>query len=86
MTDIDVTDAVGIDYAILDKTLTVTVRGTLEQLSKLRPTDFSAVVDLSGYAENTSGVITEVAEIRIDSSYAAGVYEIGEYTVQVRIN
>ena len=86
VTDIDVTGAVGIDYAILDKTLTVTVRGTLEQLSKLRPTDFSAVVDLSGYAENTSGVITEVAEIRIDSSYAAGVYEIGEYTVQVRIN
>ena len=86
VTDIDVTGAVGIDYVILDKSLTVTVRGTLAQLSKLRPTDFSAVVDLSGYTENTSGVIQESAEIRIDSSYAAGVYEIGEYTVQVRIN
>ncbi len=86
VTDIDVTGAVGIDYEILEKSLFVTVRGTLEQLSKLRPTDFSAVVDLSGYTKNTSGIIQESAAIRIDSSYADGAYEIGEYTVQVRIN
>ena len=86
ITDIDVTGAVGIQYEILDKSFSVTVRGTLEQLSRLRPTDFSAVVDLSGYSENSSGVIRESANILIDSSYATGVYEIGEYTVQVKLN
>ena len=86
VTDIDVTGAVGIDYAILDKTLSVTVRGTLEQLSKLRPTDFSAVVDLSGYSAQSSGVIREHARIRIDSALAKNVYELGEYTIQVKLN
>lgn len=86
VTDIDVTGAVGIRYEILDKSLSVTVRGTLEQLSRLKTTDFSAVVDLSGYSENSSGVIREPAVIRIDSTYAAGVYEIGDYSVQVKLN
>jgi len=86
VTDIDVTGAVGIDYDILDRYLTVTVRGPLEQLAKLKATDFSVVVDLSGYTEQTSGVIEEIASVRIDASDALGVYEIGEYTVRVRLN
>ena len=86
VTDIDVTGEVDVNYQILDRSIAVTVRGTLEQLSKLRSTDFSAIVDLSGYSVNTTGIIHEVAEIRIDSSFAAGVYEIGEYSVQVRLN
>ena len=86
VTDIDVAGDVGVNYQILDKSIAVTVRGTLEQLSKLRSTDFSAVIDLSGYSANATGVIEETAEIRIDSSYAAGVYEIGEYPIKVRLN
>ncbi len=86
VTDIDVTGAVGISYQILDTSLSVTVRGTLEQLSRLRATDFSAVIDLSGYSADSAGVIREPAVIRIDSVYADGVYEIGDYTVQVKLN
>ncbi len=86
VTDIDVTGAVGIRYEILDTSLSVTVRGTLEQLSRLRSTDFSAVIDLSGYTADSSGVIREPAVIRIDSVYADGVYEVGEYSVQVKLN
>lgn len=86
VSDVDVVGNTDAKYQILDKSVAVTVRGTLEQLSKLRSTDFSAVVDLSGYSANTTGVIEETAEIRIDSPYADGVYEIGEYVVKVRLN
>lgn len=86
VTDIDVTGAVGIRYEILDASLTVLVRGTLEQLANLKATDFSATVDLAGYTEQSSGIITLPATIRIDSAYADGVYELGEYSVQVKLN
>ncbi len=86
VTDIDVTGAVGINCEILTESLTVTVRGTLAQLALLKSTDFSAVVDMSGYTADSSGNITKTATILIDSAYAANIYEIGEYTVQVRLN
>lgn len=86
VTDIDVIGATDIDYEILDKSISVTVRGTLEQLRQLKTNDFSAIVDLSGYSPQSSGVIRETARIRIDSADAENVYEIGEYTVQVRLN
>jgi len=86
VTDIDVIGAPGTKYEILDKAIAVTVRGTLDQLRKLHTSDLSAVVDLSGYSAQSSGVIRELATIRIDSADAKDVYEIGEYTVQVKLN
>lgn len=86
VTDIDVTGSGSLDYEILDKSLAVTVRGTLEELGQLRTTDFSAIVDLSGYTSDSSGTITEPVKILIDSAFAENVYEIGEYFVQVKLN
>ncbi len=86
VTDIDVTGAVGLDYDIMTTVLMVQVRGTIEELAKLKTSDFTAVVDLSGYTSDATGVITKNAIIHIDSAYASGVYEIGEYSVQVRLN
>ncbi len=86
VTDLDVTGAVGIDYEILTPSLTVMVRGALEQLAWLKTSDITAVVDLSGYSADTSGVITKTASIYIDSASARNVYEVGEYQVQVRLN
>ena len=86
VTDIDVVGAENIEYQLLEKSIAVMVRGTPEDLSKLRSNDFSAVVDLSGYSAQSSGIIREYARIRIDSALAKNVYEIGEYTVQVRLN
>jgi hypothetical protein len=86
VTDIDVISAPGTKCEVLDKSIAVTVRGTLDQLRKLHTTDLSAVVDLSGYSSQSSGVIRELATIRIDSAEAKDVYEIGEYTVQVKLN
>jgi len=86
VTDIDVIGASGIKYNVLDKYIAVTVRGTLEQLRVLRSSDFSAVIDLSGYSAQSSGIIREHADIRIDAVGATDVYELGEYTVQVKLN
>lgn len=86
VTDIDVTGAVGVDFEILTKSLSIVVRGTLSQLAQLKTSDFTATVDLSGYTSDSSGVITESAVIRIDSAYADNVYEIGDYNVQVKLN
>lgn len=86
VTDIDVVGARGIDYEILDQSIAVTIRGTLDQLRVLRTSDLSATVDLSGYSSDSSGVIRETATIHIDSAGAQGAYEIGEYTVQVKLN
>ena len=86
VTDIDVTGAVGIDYEILTSALSVQVRGTIEELARLKTSDFTAIVDLNGYSSTASGVITKTVTLYIDSAYAKNVYEIGEYTVQVRLN
>lgn len=86
VSDIDVTGAVGVACEILTPSLTVTVRGTLAELALLKSTDISAVVDMSGYTEDSSGIITKTAVILIDSVHSKNVYEIGEYTVQVKLN
>lgn len=86
ITDIDVTGAVGMDCEIMTASLNVMVRGTLQQLAQLKTSDFTAIVDLSGYTAGSVGVITEKASILIDSVYADNVYEIGDYSVKVKLN
>jgi len=86
VTDIDVTGAVGIDYQILTPSLSLMVRGSIEELGKLKNSDITAIVDLSGYSADTSGIITKTASVLIDSANAKNVYEVGEYQVQVKLN
>ncbi|MBR4961535.1 MAG: hypothetical protein IKY52_11620, partial [Clostridia bacterium] len=87
VTDIEVTGASGgIRYEVVEDEILVTLRGPREQLSKLRPHDIYVEVDLSGYSTQTSGTITKTAVVVIDAEDTAGLYEVGEYTVQVRIN
>jgi len=86
VTDIEVTGASGIRYEVEEDEILVTVRGPMEKLSRLRPSDIYAEVDLSGYSMQTSGTVTKTAEIVIDSEDADELFEVGEYTVQVKIN
>ena len=86
VTDIEATGADGIRYAIEDEEMSVTIRGPIDKLQKIRPSDLYAVVDLSGYSAESSGTVTKTADIIIDAEDAEGIYEVGEYTVQVRIN
>jgi len=43
-------------------------------------------VDLSGYSSDSRGVITVPIHITIDAEDADDVYELGEYTVAVKIS
>ena len=78
--------ASGIRYEIEDRELQIVLRGPLEQLSGIRPSDVYALVDLSGYSSDSSAKVTKTPTIVIDAENAADVYEVGEYAVQVQIN
>lgn len=84
--DIEVTGASGINYTILTESLPVTLRGPIEKLRKLRLSDLSALVDLSSSTANGSAILTKSARIVIDAEDAEGIYEVGEYTVQVQVD
>ena len=86
VTDIEVTGADGIQYAVMDAELQVTLRGPLEQLAKIRPSDVYALVDLSGYSADNIGIVTKTPTIVIDIEDASEICEVGEYSVQVQIN
>ena len=86
ITDIEATGASGIRYEIEDEELHVTLRGPLEQLSGIQPSDVYALVDLSGYSSDSKARVTKTPTIVIDAEDAADVYEVGEYAVQVQIN
>ena len=86
LTDIEVTGASGITYTILTDSLPVTLRGPVEKLRKIRLSDLSAVVDLSSATSSGGAILTKSAKIVIDAEDAEGVYEVGEYTVQVQVN
>lgn len=86
VTDIEVTGADGIQYAVMDDELQVTLRGPLEQLAKIRPSDVYALVDLSGYSADNIGIVTKTPTIVIDIEDASEICEVGEYSVQVQIN
>jgi len=84
--NIEATGAEGIDYVVQTGKLIVTLRGTKEQLARIQPADICATVDLSGYSSDSRGVITVPVDIIIDAEDAEGVYELGEYTVAVKIS
>lgn len=86
VTDIEVTGADGIQYAVMDDELQVTLRGPLEALAKIRPADVYALVDLSGYSADNIGIVTKTPTIVIDVEDASEICEVGEYSVQVQIN
>jgi len=86
ITDIQATGADGIRYVIEDSEMLVTLRGPIDKLGKIRRSDVSAIVDLSGYSTDSSGTVTKTAQIVIDAEEASEIYEVGEYTVQVKIN
>ncbi len=86
VTDIQVTGADGIQYAFETEELALTLKGPLEKLLQIRPSDVYAVVDLSGYKADSSGTVSKTVRIVIDAEDAEGIYEVGQYTVSVRIN
>ncbi len=72
-----------IKYEIRTKSVNVTLRGALDDLLEIDSSDITATLDLSEAAAGVTGTITQILKISVD---VEGVYEIGEYTVQVNID
>ena len=75
-----------INYEVLDKEVTVTLRGTADELAEITPADISVILDLSGLDASSKGNIVKAATVKIDSSKDSKVYEVGYYTVQLKIS
>lgn len=74
-----------LNYRIETESLNVTLRGTAEALSALEADDIIASVDLSSLS-NSSGTMTLPVTISVPSGDEANkTYEIGTYSVSVRI-
>lgn len=86
-TDIQVKGAPpSIDYEVLTKEVAVTLRGTAEELAGISASDVSLILDLSSLDSSSKGNIVKVATVKIDSVGSAKIYEVGSYTVQLKIN
>ncbi len=75
----------GLKYSVVDTSATVTLRGNSKKLAAIDDGDVTLEVDLTGYDENSKGTVSCKASVLIDSEGADGVFEVGEYTVQVKI-
>ena len=75
----------GLKYSVIDQSVTVTLRGTSKKLAALENKDVTLEVDLTGYGENSAGTVSCRAGVVINGDGADGVFEIGEYSVQVKI-
>ncbi len=74
-----------LNYEVLDKTATVTLRGTSKDLGEIKTSDISLVADLSGFDDDSKGTVSIVANVVIDADVEGTVFEIGSYPVQIRI-
>ena len=71
---------------ILDDYLMITLRGTPEVLDSITERNISVKADVSSYdAEYTGNVQTE-AEITIDGVFDGSAYEVGIYSLRVKVN
>ncbi len=70
----------------VDKNVTVTLRGTKEQLDAINDSDVYLTVDMTGYGEGSAGNVIRPAAVAVEAEGADGVFEIGKYSVQVKIS
>ena len=74
-----------LNYEVLDKTATVTLRGVAKDLSEIKTSDISLVADLSGFDADSKGTVSIVTSVVIDAETDGTVFEVGTYPVQIRI-
>jgi YbbR domain-containing protein len=85
LTDIRLSGASDGKYELMDKELSVTLRGPGQTLANLTASNVYATVDVSGYSSSTTSIINVPATIRFKDGASNSVYEIGTYTVSVKI-
>lgn len=73
-------------YYLVNKTMDITLRGTEAQLEMITAEDIKLVADVSGYSTDYSGTVSVEATVVISKNGISGVYELGTYRVQIRVN
>ena len=79
-------DAGSNTYELLTESVDVTLRGSAVALSNIEVRDISLKADISEYSKDYSGVIKADLKVSIRSNYGDGVYEVGSYTAQIKVN
>ncbi len=79
-------DAGSNTYELLTESVDVTLRGSAVALSNIEAGDISLKADISEYSKDYSGVIKADLKVSIRSNYGDGVYEVGSYTAQIKVN
>ncbi len=85
--DIKITGAdPSVKCEVIDTSVTVTLRGTKEQLDAAEKGNIYLNVDMTGYEAGSAGTVTRPATVVVEANDAAGVFEIGSYTVQIKVS
>ena len=74
-----------ISYTLLQPAIRVKLRGTNSLISEITADDITATIDLSG-AKDSTGTVTVPVTLSFSNRFEGYVYEIGEYSVKVRID
>ena len=82
--DIEAKNPNQLNYTVLQPAIKVKLRGPSSLVSAITTEDIKATIDLSGAKEN-SGTVTVPVTLSFAEEYEGYVYEIGEYSVTVRI-
>lgn len=73
-------------YEILDESVDVTLRGSAIALSNIEADDIILSVDISEYSKDYSGTVKAPATVSVRADNSNGIYEIGTYSVQIKVN
>ncbi len=71
---------------VLDEFIEVTLRGTPAVLDSVEDGDITAKLDASKFDSDYSGNVQSEVEIVVNGVHDSPVYEIGQYTVNIRVN
>ena len=74
-----------IECETVEETVTVVLRGKRDVISKIEDGDVYLTVDMSGYDSGSSVTVTRPATVVIEGG-SDGVFEVGSYSVQVKIS
>ncbi|MBQ7474560.1 MAG: hypothetical protein IJS78_01430 [Clostridia bacterium] len=70
---------------IVDSSVNVTLRGTEAAFETMKDSDVYLTVDMTGYDKGSVGTVTRPAAVSVAGS-PQGVFEIGSYSVKVKIS
>ena len=70
----------------VEESVSVTLRGTKEQLEAIKDGEIYLTVDMTGYDEGNAGTVTRPATVVVESEGADGVFEVGSYSVSIKIS